>query len=65
MCERAFVAELNGGCSSPVAAHARIHGDRIKLIGLYYNEADQGWLQGQRRGLWKMRRNWAAGWPGS
>lgn len=46
VCERAFVAELNGGCSSPVAAHARIHGDRIKLIGLYYNEADQGWLRG-------------------
>ena len=24
VCERAFVRELNGGCSSPVAAHARI-----------------------------------------
>lgn len=46
VCERAFVAELNGGCSSPVAAHARIYGDRIKLLGLYYNEKDQGWLRG-------------------
>lgn len=38
VCERAFVRQLNGGCSSPIAAHATISGDRIKLTGFYYNE---------------------------
>lgn len=47
VCERAFVAALNGGCSSPVAAHARITGERIELLGLYYDEETGGWLKGQ------------------
>ena len=38
LCERAFVRELNGGCTSPVCAHAVIDGDTITLRGLYYNE---------------------------
>ncbi|MCI5511515.1 MAG: hydroxymethylbilane synthase [Eubacterium sp.] len=38
-CERAFVRYLDGGCSSPVAAHARVIGDRISLLGLYYDES--------------------------
>ncbi len=36
--ERAFVAYLNGGCSSPVAAYAEVDEERIILRGLYYNE---------------------------
>lgn len=36
--ERAFVHTLNGGCSSPVAAHAVIDGDKMTLMGLYYDE---------------------------
>lgn len=36
--ERSFVRTLDGGCSSPIAAHATIEGEEIKLIGLYYNE---------------------------
>ena len=39
VCERAFVRYLDGGCSSPVAAHARVSGDRISLLGLYYDES--------------------------
>lgn len=39
LAERAFVRYLDGGCSSPVAAHAIIHGDSIHLIGLYYQES--------------------------
>ena len=39
VCERAFVRYLDGGCSSPVAAHARVIGDRISLLGLYYDES--------------------------
>ena len=37
--ERAFVRELDGGCTSPVCAHARVEGDRVILRGLYWNEA--------------------------
>ena len=44
--ERAFVTELNGGCSSPVAAHAIVEGERSRLLGLYYNDKTKGWLKG-------------------
>lgn len=36
--ERSFVQELEGGCSSPIAAHAIVRGNEMKLVGLYYNE---------------------------
>ena len=39
VCERAFVAQLNGGCTSPVCAHAAVARGRILLRGLYYDEA--------------------------
>ncbi|NCC45194.1 MAG: hydroxymethylbilane synthase, partial [Clostridia bacterium] len=35
ICERAFVRYLDGGCSSPVAAHAIVEGEKIHLMGLY------------------------------
>lgn len=38
ICERAFVKQLDGGCSSPIAAYACVLNDRIRLKGLYYNE---------------------------
>jgi hydroxymethylbilane synthase len=38
LAERTFVRELNGGCSSPVAAYAVIKGRDIILKGLYFNE---------------------------
>jgi hydroxymethylbilane synthase len=31
--ERAFVRELDGGCTSPVAAHATVEGETLNLIG--------------------------------
>lgn len=34
--ERAFVKRLDGGCSSPVAAHAVLDGENIMLTGLYF-----------------------------
>ena len=34
LCERAFVRELDGGCSSPVAAYAQVQGEEILLRGL-------------------------------
>lgn len=41
--ERAFVRTLNGGCSSPVAAHAQLREDELCLTGLYYNEQSGKW----------------------
>ena len=38
VCERAFIRELDGGCSSPIAAHAVVKGDTVVLRGLYYEE---------------------------
>lgn len=39
VCERAFIRELDGGCSSPVAAHAVVTEDgKLLLRGLYYEE---------------------------
>ncbi len=38
--EREFVAALDGGCTSPVAAHAVMCGEEIRLTGLYYREED-------------------------
>ena len=48
--ERAFVKLLDGGCSSPVAAHAEIDGEEIYLRGLYYNEKDGSYVTGTLRG---------------
>lgn len=36
--ERAFVRWLDGGCTSPVAAHARVEHGRLTLTGLYVSE---------------------------
>ena len=37
--ERAFIRALDGGCSSPVAAHAVLEGERtIKISGLFVDE---------------------------
>lgn len=38
MAERSFVRALNGGCSSPIAAYAKISGGTLTLTGLHYNE---------------------------
>ena len=48
--ERAFVKLLDGGCSSPVAAHGEISGDELYLRGLYYNEKDGSYVTGTLRG---------------
>lgn len=40
LAERQFIAELGGGCTSPVAAHARTKGEELCLSGLYYRESD-------------------------
>ena len=48
--ERAFVAELDGGCSSPVAAFAQAEGDTLRLRGLYYSERLDTYRTGEAAG---------------
>lgn len=50
ICERAFVRTLDGGCSSPVAAHARTEKDQIRLLGLYYDETTKRYRKGVLEG---------------
>lgn len=50
LCERAFVRYLDGGCSSPVAAHARVEGEQIHLLGLYYEESTGKYKKGSLSG---------------
>lgn len=47
--ERAFVRALDGGCTSPVAAHAVMEGDDCLLAGLYVNEKNE-LFRGRERG---------------
>ena len=42
--ERAFVRALDGGCTSPVAAYARICGSECVLTGLYWRSCDESWF---------------------
>ena len=48
--ERAFVRWLDGGCSSPVAAHAVCREDKIQITGLYYHETTGQWHKDQIEG---------------
>ncbi len=50
LAERAFVRYLNGGCSSPVAAHAVVEDRQILLRGLYYDENTGNYEKGTKRG---------------
>ena len=56
--ERAFVQYLDGGCSSPIAAHGIIEGDSMTLLGLYYDEEtgsyQKGSITGKKQDAGKM-----------
>ena len=43
--ERAFVATLEGGCSSPVAAHATVDGDTVTLTGFYVDREGESYIE--------------------
>ena len=53
LCERAFVATLDGGCTAPTAAFAEIlpDGERILLTGLYSDEETGAVIRRQVTGL--------------
>ena len=50
LAERAFVRYLDGGCSSPVAAHAKVEKDKVVLTGLYYEEESGAWRKASLSG---------------
>jgi len=43
--ERAFIKELDGGCTSPIAAYGEMKEGKILLRGLYYREEDGSWFK--------------------
>ncbi len=44
--ERAFLAELGGGCDTPVGAYAQLHDKEIRLVGYFAHHAEQLWWHG-------------------
>lgn len=50
LAERSFVRTLDGGCSSPMAAHARIEDGMMHLQGLYYSEKKKIYRTGEIQG---------------
>lgn len=50
LAERAFVKKLDGGCSSPIAAHAHVIAEEVVLRGLYYRESDEMYFVEECRG---------------
>ena len=53
LCERAFLAALNGSCRTPIAGHAVLEGDRLRFEGLVLSpdgkEAHQAHAAGPAR----------------
>lgn len=50
LAERAFVRALGGGCSSPIAAYARVQENQVLLSGLYYDEEKMDYITGKKQG---------------
>ncbi|MDO4647533.1 MAG: hydroxymethylbilane synthase [Eubacteriales bacterium] len=50
LAERAYVRRLDGGCSSPIAAHARVKDGTFSVLGLYYREEDGAVFKGEKKG---------------
>ena len=48
--ERAFVRALDGGCSSPVAAHAVVEGEKLTLTGVYVSADERIQRKGSMSG---------------
>jgi len=46
--ERAFLQAMGGGCLSPVAAHGEVHGDKISLRAVSYQDGTEKRFNGER-----------------
>ena len=53
LAERSFVRTLDGGCSSPIAACARIIDGCIVLRGLYFEETTERYVTGALKGAYE------------
>lgn len=51
--ERAYMIKLQGNCSTPIAAHAVIEGDRMKIYGFFATEDGcqtyRDWVEGRKQ----------------
>lgn len=58
LAERAFVRQLEGGCTSPVAAFAQVEGAMLTLTGLYVSPDEtivrRGFLRGEKTNAEKL-----------
>ena len=50
LAERAFVRELDGGCTSPVAAYAQVEGENMIVTGLYVSPDETVVRKGRTQG---------------
>lgn len=50
LAERAFVRQLDGGCTSPVAAYAQVEGEELVLTGFYVSPDETVIRRGTTRG---------------
>lgn len=50
LAERSFVKTLDGTCASPIAAHAELYGDSVRLAGMYYSEEKERRIFGEISG---------------
>ena len=48
--ERAFVRELNGGCSAPIGAYGLLQGDTLLLTGMFCREDGSGFWRASIQG---------------
>ena len=55
--ERAFVRYLDGGCSSPIAAHGIVEDEEMTLMGLYYEEDTGNYKKGSIKGAKQEAEN--------
>jgi hydroxymethylbilane synthase len=50
LCERAFLAALDGDCKTPIAAHATVENDAIFMTGMILTPDGKSWHRIQGRG---------------
>lgn len=50
MCERAYLAALDGSCRTPIAGHATISGDRISFYGMILTPDGSVWHESRATG---------------
>ena len=48
--ERAFLARLGGGCQVPLAAHAEVAGERLRLVGVVVSVDGEQAVEGSEEG---------------